>query len=300
MKRNLFSAAAVLVAVVATGTESRSDNPSAAPTVAQQAARTQFMEEVAPAVKKFKENCGSDLVVTTDFQNYDRAALFAASSRDKPRQLSEEQRAEFDRVVLRDISMRCADAIETAQRYCPKAAASSGSDRDRPRRRPPSTPVVGPEVKEVACLFAGYQAQIRGDDTDDLAQRNISFANGVLTIRNHPAMGNIEENTRLTLRPPKPSDHGNRIGTACTTRDQCASLVCSGGKCTACGPTASCEKGWSCFPHGRCVKELARVVLERDDNCQGREDMCRSPLRCTHLVVEIKRFGANNIRWACQ
>ena len=245
VKRFVFSAFVLTAAIVATGSESRGDG--SAPTVAQVSARTKFMSGLTEDMKTFKEKCGTEMKVTTDFQNYDLAAMVAAAKAARSDMTKEDE-------ILQAVSQRCGQAISSVARFCTKAKAASAGDRDRPHgssQKPQPPPV---DVKEVQCLFAGHSPRQR-EPFNDYVLRNMSYSNGVFVLRNDPRMGNIEENILPTLRPSKMTDEGRKNGAPCTTRGQCQSFACVSGTCRGCGPGVSCDTGASCSSEGICTAD---------------------------------------------
>lgn len=275
MKATLVSVLMLGAAVLAT-TDSRGQ--SGRPLTPEQAsAKAAFDEEMARAVKGMKDKCGSDLAVTTDFENYDRST-FANSggkgdegggkgrggaggggdqghgNKNKEGDASEEWKADqrSPQGALYKHRLTCRMVVDSLSEVCAK------------QRSPSSTPHL-PEVKGVACLLGGWQPPQENDRLEDRVQRNMSFSNGVLTFHIGSSMApNLRDNVFLALTPL--ADKTSRMnGIQCSKALDCRSGVCSKGSCTACGPQAACSgQTETCGKAGICFHKLTPAEAERE------------------------------------
>jgi hypothetical protein len=243
MKHPLICACAVAVvgSILATTTDSLGDGKPAL-TADQQAAKAAFEEDIKESLDDMKKQCGVDLAVTTDFENYDKTFWvngFLESRRGTP--ATAEDRARWEKAGLPPPQQgpTCAEAIQAMTRMC------------KPRRGQTES-ATAPSFKGIACLIAGHKPRQQNERLDDHVQRNLSFTNGVLTVLIPPSpMGNIYSNVSEVVRPP--TDRDLRNGVACTSSPQCKSFMCSKGLCAPCGPGAACSAGASCSKGGVCL-----------------------------------------------
>ena len=287
MKAMVCSALVLGTTVLAT-TDSRGE--SGKPLTPEQAsAKAAFDEEIADSVKGMKDNCGTDLAVTTDFENYDRST-FASSGRkgddgggkggggagkggggdegygikkkegDPPEWKMDQQRPG----ALRTHRSTCREAIHALSDICAK------------KRSPSSTPHL-PEVKGIACLIGGFQAPQENDRMEDKVQRNMSFSNGVLTFHiSSSGTPNVRDNVFLALTPL--ADKTSRMnGIQCSRALDCRSGVCSKGVCTACGPQAACSgQTETCGKSGICFHKLTQAEEARESEEQQERAAARA------------------------
>lgn len=272
MKATVVSVLMLGATVLAT-TDSRGQG--AKPLSPEQAsAKAVFDEDVADGLKGMKDDCGIDLAVTTDFENYVRSTSGGSGGKGADRggkggeggnsggpkkkegDPAEWQRDQRDRTgPLSTHRNTCGAAIRALSRVCAK------------KRSPTAKPQL-PAVKGLACLFGGVQPAQANDRMDDQVQRNMSFSNGVFTVHIPPfMMGNIDDNVFRSLTPL--GDKTDRVnGSECALARDCRSGVCSKNVCTACGPQAACSgRTETCGKSGNCFHELTpeEVAKEREE-----------------------------------
>ena len=262
-KATILSVVMLGTTVLAT-TESRGDG--AKPLSPEQAsAKAAFQEAVKSSVDSFKTKCGNDLVVTADFENYDRNTFTNSGGKDgshgggdkgggadkggggpnkgkggdegkggggatpasgtsTPEDWKRDQKIPWG--ALRQHQNACGEAIDALAEVCSKKTGSG----------PPP-----PAVKGIACLLGEQRAAQSGDRTNDQVQRNMSFANGVLTFHiSASGAPNIRDNVFEASRPvAEKTDVLN--GAQCAKADQCRSGICSKGVCAPCGAQAKCS-----------------------------------------------------------
>lgn len=320
-KATIFSLV-MLGATMLASTESRGDGAAKPLTPEQASAKAAFQEAVKENVEGLKKKCGIDLVVTTDFENYDRntypnsgskdgdsggrgggkgggklrtevergegvegkakggdgkggggdqgggVAKPAAGGASNPEDWKRDQ--QNPRGALRAHSGSCATAIDTMAEVC-------STTRERRASAPPP-----PAVKGIACLIGGLTAAQSDDRHDDFVQRNMSFANGVLTFHiSASRMGNLRDNVFAALRPV--ADKTDILnGAQCVKADQCRSRICSKGVCAPCGPQAACSGATeTCGTRGICFHKLTPAEERERDAEDARRDAEREAAPAT-------------------
>ena len=259
----------MLAATVLATTESQGQGVKPL-TPEQASAKAAFDEAIAGDVKGMKDDCGTDLAVTTDFENYDRSTFTNSGGKDgdgrgkggggakkkegDPEEWKRDQRNPGG--PLRTHANTCAQAIRALSRVCAK------------KRGPSATPQL-PAVKGIACLMGGLQPPQENDRLDDKVQRNMSFSNGVFTFHIAPyGMPNIDDNVFHALTPvAATTDRMN--GIQCARAADCRSGVCSKSVCTACGAQAACSgERETCGKTGSCFHKLSpaeEAAREREE-----------------------------------
>ena len=230
----------------------------------QEAARAAFQSDLKAPLQRLKEQCGVDITVKTDFENFKKdawldtkfaeeweAKSFAPEGVVRVRAAVAEKKKAATIESLQ-VATGCYAVVTALADRCEKKNKPRDDDRKGRRGDPPTPPAasVASDVKGVSCLFAGAQPlRINERAGDEHTQRNMSFENGIFTVRNDPRLYQPEQNAWVIADAPAggpiPTHHRN-IGSQCTERSQCRSYACVKGVCEACGPKVGCAASAHC------------------------------------------------------
>lgn len=241
-RKAVFPVLVVCVGLVATAMESRGQGGPKL-TAAQEQARQTFHTNIAATLDRVKARCGSAPAIVTDFENYDLEKFMATSG---------ESRSQWERSASFEIGMACANVLEAIARRCPDPA-EPGRTKGRASEAPPPKPFA---VTKVACLFAGATKEA-DDDAEAVVRRNLTYADGVVTLRQLPRMANVDQTAALVL-DGKARDNQLESGSACRSGGQCRSNLCRSRVCTPCSRRNACPSGFVCTD-GTCWNERSAV-----------------------------------------
>jgi len=145
-------------------------------------------------------------------------------------------------------------------------------------------PVVAREIKGVRCQFTGHQPRKQDENLDVWTRRNVTFANGVLTVLMAPALQDIDEAATVAVmaglagKPGAPAVRKDILktggnGEQCTRWQDCGSGLCTKGVCGWCGKAAKCRAGTTC-DEGICrtAEEVQLKAQQIEENRSTREE----------------------------
>ena len=228
---------------------------------------SQFVDAVQRSIDVANQECKVELALTTNISTVDLTP-YAPYKGAPPKR------------VMREVATACQAAIDGVQTLC-----SFG------REKAAWQAVVSRELKGVRCQFTGHQARKAGEDEEVWARRNVTYANGVLTVLMGPGLRRTSDaavaavKAGLAGKPGAPAvdkDVGKTGGNGeqCTRADDCGSGVCAKSVCAPCSATAKCRKGTSC-DDGICrtPQELQRVqeLREMADEQRAQERSAPAP-----------------------
>ncbi len=186
-------------------------------------AKASFEKRLVNTMTKVERDCGAALPVTTDFEN-SISKLPVKGSRPA--------------VSAADV---CISLLEGIANSCAATARVAASGKPAPKNS------TAAKVTAVSCLFAGSQPEQPKDLNEDYIQRNMSFSNGVLTIRMRGDLMNIEQTVFDMLRGQTvEKTQPLKVGARCTTGKMCRTGLCSRSVCTSCTSNAVCGAGHFC------------------------------------------------------
>ncbi len=207
-------------AIVLGVTSSSADQVKLTPDQAE--ARATFEKGLESSLREVEEKCGAPIVVTTDFENY-KDKLESGNNRP---------------ISAKTICLNVLNGIASSCAATARLAASG---------KPPPKNSTAAKVTAVSCLYAGSQPKEPSDRWEDYVQRNLSFSNGVLTIRMRGDLPNIDQTVFDILRGQTvEKTQPLTLGAKCTKGGNCRTGLCSRNVCTACTSSAVCGAGHFC------------------------------------------------------
>jgi hypothetical protein len=256
----------------------------------QDAARSSFNETMAYTQEELKKELGRNIPITADFENYDPTGKAADGDDGKggggKSGGSKSDETEKGRRAGLPYSMtgHSSACLRVARSLLLVASISDGKWK----------PALLKELKGVTCPFSGFSPRRMGsnvatnESTRAFVERNITFANGVLTLHDGPGLAVNEGPDRVaadviqdvlatsSLAPAIPlATSGRRNGYACTQPNQCSSFNCSASKCQVCTSDAACGANSMC-KEGTCYHVPTAAEREEDRRAQEARDRARA------------------------
>lgn len=236
--------------------------------------RQSFESNLQQSRSELASACGFNKV-TVDWDRFDAERWIEVSLAEQGTRKDDENYASRRKQVIETprVEGTCYATIRALVRLC---------------QNPKWKPMIQAQVKELRCLFDGFQPQ-RNDDGEGqkpFYRRNYSFANSAVTVRNSPYIaGSMEEFVVSEL--PKSFQaaergaqlsSGNENGDTCTRWQQCESGVCKNGVCTMCSAKVACQKPNSSCDRGSCFTDAeVKSQSEYVDKWRGSKPATPAP-----------------------
>jgi hypothetical protein len=253
------------------------------------AARNSFNTSMADTQEELKKELGRSIPFTADFENYEAGGKSSAADENSGGGKASGGKGDDSDKGRRpglpyERTGHSSSCLRAARSLLMVARISEGKWK----------PALLKELKGVSCPFGGFSPRRVGpnvatnESTRAFVERNITFANGLLTLHDGPEFAVNEEPERAAVDVIKdvlaksslapviaPPAEGRRNGTACTQKNQCGSYNCSASKCQLCTSDAVCGANAMC-KEGTCYHVPTAAERDADRQAQEARDRARA------------------------